>query len=410
MKCCNVVCDKVSLLNYDYGYELWKYMINTNLTEMCKVLKKLGLTKINRKIYINSIYGKYKNIYKEKYTSFPHPSYLRLAPKYYNKEEILFGTYDFQNYLYNSQHPSNCNNRKFLLIKGWTYYAGHMSEIHFISSYLQVALESNRIAIFDPRYKSIVANGEYCNNFSQNWECYLEPLTNCTLNINDIKTAVKFINYNQTERFVVLDISPRYLYIYPSMIIQFFKPYNFSKQFYLMYWIIQSVTYVFRLNNRTHIYLTKNVPLIKEMREEKYMNVWVRHGNKVHEMKLIPTSLYEYSIKFYFKLWGESDLYISSDDPQAIEYFSKKYKIKYLDYRRKDDPSPFNALNSGANLTLNVISDLFIAISSSAYSGTLESNIARIINELRMTVGYRLNSPYFEIGNLNKSYTFIDFI
>lgn len=81
-----------------------------------------------------------------------------------------------------------------------------------------------------------------------------------------------------------------------------------------------------------------------------------------------------------------------------------------MQYGRKNDPNSINALNKGDNLTLNVIADLVIAVSSSGYSGTLKSNIARIINELRMTVGYRFNSPYFEIGSLDKSITFIDSI
>lgn len=388
------------------GYDLWKDMINSNISIICKVLKKLGLTKVKDKVYFNSIYGKYHNIYQDSHNFFPDSSYYRLTPKYYNRKDIIFGTYDFQHYLYNIQHPTVCDDKKFLLIQGWN--AGHISEIHIISSYLKVSLESNRIAIFDPRYKSNVANGDYCNNYPRNWECYLEPLSNCTLSKEDISKSVKYKNYKQNDKVVLLGITSIFGSSFPSILYSFFKQYNYSKRFYHIYWTIQSVTYTFRLNKRTYNYLMKNIPLIKDLRGKEYMNVWVRHGNKVHEMKLISTDLYDSSIKFYYKVWGKIGLYISSDDPEAINYFSKIYIIKYLNYKRKNDPDPNNALVKGDSLTLNVIADLLIAISSMGYSGTLRSNIARIINELRMTVGYRLNSPYFEIGYLNNSVLFSD--
>lgn len=406
------ICKNISISDdvYSYknknGYDLWKDINISNITVLCNIMKKLGLTKINDKVYLNSIYGKYKYLYQNKHKSFPDTSYSRLTSTYYNRNDILFGTYDFQHFLYSFQHPTVCDDKNYLLIQGWN--AGHLSEIHVISSYLKVAIESNRIAIFHPMYKSNVANGNYCNKYPRNWECYLEPLSNCTLSIEDIRKAVIYKNNNQTDRVVILSVTSKYLNSYPNIINLFFKPITFSKVFYKTFWTIQSVTFVFRLNIRTFNYIINTIPLLKEIRNREYMNVWIRHGNKIHEMKLIPTHLYESSITFYYKVWGKKLLYISSDDPEAIKYFSKKYKIKYLKYKRKNDKSPYHALISGDNLTLNVIADLLIAISSSAYSGTLKSNIARIINELRMTVAYRLNSPYFEIGSLKNSVTLID--
>lgn len=46
----------------------------------------------------------------------------------------------------------------------------------------------------------------------------------------------------------------------------------------------------------------KNIPLIRKIKEKEYMNVWVRHGEKFKEIKLIPTDLYESSVKLYFSM------------------------------------------------------------------------------------------------------------
>lgn len=409
-----MLCKKLLLNNYNTtfredintGYDLWLYMLKRNLSENCKLFEDMGLIKIEEKIIFNSIYGYYRSNYEEKHSSFPDSSYVRISANKYKKEDILFGTYDFQHYLFNYQHPQICNDKKFLIIQGWK--AGHCSELHILASYLTVAIESNRIAIFDPRYKSNVADGNYCKNKYKNWNCYLEPLTNCTLTLDDINQAVPYINKNQPDFAVILNNTQKYLYKFPSIIYSFFSNYHFSKKFYLIYWNIQSVTYIFRINKRTYNYLNRKIPYINFVKKKNYMNVWIRHGDKYREMKLIPTNLYDSSIKYFSKIWGFNYLYISSDDPEAVEYYINKYNSFYLKYKRYKYPYPYSSIEhlTGDNLTLNVIADLIIALSSNGFAGTLRSNIARIINELRMTVGYKLNSPYFEVGSLKNSIIF----
>lgn len=403
--CENVNLEEFNPIKYKNGYELYNYLANRNYSEICKLLKVMGLRKSNNRLFLNSIYGKYNITYIDRFNSFPHESYYRLSPKKYNKKDILFGTYDFQNFIYSYQHPSNCENKKFLLLKGWN--EGHISEIHVLSSYLKVALDSNRIAMFDRRYKSNVANGFYCRNYSINWECYLEPLTNCSLSDEEINNSVKYRSSAQAEKVVFLEITLEYLELVPNLIYNYFKPKVFSNTFYLFYWNIQCVTFLFRINKRTYNYLFHYNKQISNIVNNTYINVWIRHGNKIYEMKLIPTNLYYSSISLFFRMWKKTKIYVSSDDPEAIETMSKKFDIMYLKYERKNDPHPKNSLMKGDLLTLNVIADILIALSSNGFVGTLKSNIARILNELRMTVGYRLNAPYFEVGELTNSINFI---
>lgn len=391
--CLNEKTREFNISEFKNGNEMWNNISYSNYSEICSLLKFMGLSKRNNRLYFNSIYGKYDIEYHDKYEKFPDRSYYRLSPKNYNRRDILFGTFDFQHFIYNHQHPFTCRNKKFLLIKGWD--AGHISEIHILSSYLKLALDSNRIAIFDKNYKSKVANGKFCSNHPRNWECYLEPLSNCTLSSDDIKNSVKYKHINQLEKVIILDITSKYQHLVPHFIYKYFKYKKFSKQFFKYYWTIQSVTYLFRINKRTYNYLLNNNLQVKRIRKNNFINVWIRHGNKIHEMNLIPTPLYYSSINIYYKLWGKKRIYVSSDDPYAIETVAKKYNALYLSYPRINDSSPNNALAKGDKLTLNVIADILIALSSYGFSGTLKSNIARLLNELRMTVGFRLNAPFF---------------
>lgn len=58
-------------------------------------------------------------------------------------------------------------------------------------------------------------------------------------------------------------------------------------------------------------------------------------------------------------------------------------------------------------MTLNFLSDIKLAIKCNGFSGTRESNVVRVIDELKNTYGYSFNSPFLEIGKIfieNKQY------
>lgn len=129
------------------------------------------------------------------------------------------------------------------------------------------------------------------------------------------------------------------------------------------------------------------------------MSVWIRHGDKIKEMKLIPTYQYEKAITFFKSIVNENFiLYVSSDDPNVFNEINSNYSIEYIRFNRSD----YNKIKTykirGSALTIYVLADIKAALSCYSFCGTIKSNIIRIINELRMTVGFHSNSPFFEMS------------
>lgn len=197
--------------------KIYKYLSNSSKKEKCVYFKQ-NIIKYKNYYYNNDIYDKRKGI-STKFKKFPDKSYYRLAPVNKKIDDILFYTYDVQNYIYAFQNPVSCSNRKFLLITG--YPAGQGIELRVIASLLGLAIHTNRIALYHPFYRTIHTGGNYCKNLSQTWECFLEPLSNCSINKDYIRNAAVFSSYNQTDKVVY--VSSKNIKNYLSFIPQFVK-------------------------------------------------------------------------------------------------------------------------------------------------------------------------------------------
>lgn len=386
--------------NTNYGYKMWKYLTKGNKSEKCFIFINGAIVNYKGKLKYSSLFTNYyKNDLKTNYSDFPHNSYSRLFPSHYDKNNILLYTYDIQHYIYNHQHPVTCEDKKYLLIKG--YYSGHGSQIHIIASYLAVAFDSNRIAVYDPSYISLWTNGKYCENISTNWNCFFEPITNCTLSLSDINKAVKYLYINQTEKVVYLNETSEYLYIIPQFISEKLLNTIIHSSLHLKFWIIQATTYIVRLNVRTYNFIINNYSDLEDIRSKSCMNVWIRHGDKYYEMELITSENYSTAIDFHHSFINPNTIvYLSTDDPTAITEMNSKYQIKYIHYKRINNKTLCAGFERGSELTLNVLADLMASISCSAFVGTRSSNINRLVDELRMTVGFKSDFPYYEIGRI----------
>lgn len=188
---------------YRYGKDLWKYMLLANNNTICNFLRSNNLFKYNKLFYYHRLYSLKNKTNINVKGIFPDISYYRLVPKNkYNYKNVITHTYEVQKYIYNYQHPINCYDKKFIIIKG--FESGHGSEIHVLTSYLALALSSNRIAIFDPFYKTLKATGKYCKT-EKNWLCFLEQLTNCSLPHSAYKNSTKYINSTQIEKYLYVE-------------------------------------------------------------------------------------------------------------------------------------------------------------------------------------------------------------
>lgn len=377
-----------------------KYILLTNLSNIEKCIYfKEAIVKNENNIYYNDIYD---NIYRKirtKYNNFPDNSYYRLSPLYRKKENILLYTYDVQNYIYTFQNPGNCSNRKFLLITG--YPSGQGIELRVIASLLGLAIHTNRIALYHPYYKTIHTLGKYCKNVSKTWECFLEPLSNCSVGKEYIQKAVVLSNINQTDKVVYIPSYEikKYLFFVPDFIKRLINNTIIKYKNNYKFWSIQSLTYVIRLNDKTYEYINKNYKELNSLKYKKCMSVWIRHGDKIKEMKLIPTYQYEKAVTFFKSIVNENFIiYLSSDDPNVFKEMNRNYLINYLKFNRSDYNKTRTYKVKGGELTIYVLADIKGALSCYSFCGTIKSNIIKIINELRMTVGFRLNSPFFEMN------------
>lgn len=117
-------------------------------------------------------------------------------------------------------------------------------------------------------------------------------------------------------------------------------------------------------------------------------------------MELIDTTEYFHAIKLLKRLIGNRfSIYLSTDDRYVInELIKTDYIVFYLNYSRYND----NNSNWKENRIHNVISDIELSLKCFAFIGTRNSNINRLIDELRSTSKENSNIPYFEVGKINK--------
>lgn len=391
-----------------YGKNLWETILkekNTTNT-MCLLLKNMNLFKYNTSFYYHRLYSLNNKTNIKVKGRFPDRSYYRLVPKNkYNYNNIMTNTYEVQNFIFNYQHPLNCNDKKYLIIKG--YESGHGSEIHVLTSYLSLALYTNRIAIFDPYYITLKALGKFCKR-EQNWLCFLEQLTNCSLTYAEYINSSKYINSNQPDRCLYISGVTKFRYLIPSQIINLVKDSPLYQNKLLHYWRIQAATYIFRLNRKTDKEIHKLIhKSLKDRLFKGCFNIWVRHGDKYKEMKLLNSEDYIPSYNIYKSLTKSNiPIYLSTDDNNVIEFFDSlnNTKVYYLKFLRKNDNFQSN-MKRGDEMTLNFIADIKAALYCNGFSGTRKSNVVRLIDELRSTVGLASNAIYFENGNIKFSDT-----
>lgn len=390
------------LQSINTGWILWDKLNKLDMKNKCKIIKRIfNIHKIKNDIIFNRLYNYNNKSIIDVKGEFLHESYYRMKPNNKNSHSnIMSHTYKIQNYIFQHQNPQNCENKSFLILSGFD--TGHGSEIHVLGTYLALALTINRIAVFDPFYENKKSFGDFCGNVTT-WECFFEPLTNCSIPKNASINTTEYQNSSQTEKYLYLRMLFNFVHYIPPKISEIVSNSVIPNENMLPYWRMQSATYIFRLNEKTDKKVNK---LIKESvgngLESGCINVWVRHGDKYKEMQLLTSDKYLNSVRLFNSITNRRiPIYLSSDDPEVIKYFKTHYSdVYYLKFQRLNDNYTEN-LNKGDKMTLNFIADVKAALHCIAFSGTRQSNVVRIIDELKNTVGFSLNYPYFENGYIN---------
>lgn len=117
-----------------------------------------------------------------------------------------------------------------MIIPNWNH--GLRSQIHVVGSYLSLALDSNRIAVFDHTTISK----------------YFLPLSNCSIDENDRHNSKSYNPYNN-DKYVY----PRrkYRHIIPKFVLEFLNNLPIFHFYYLHYWRSQASQYIYYLKQNT---------------------------------------------------------------------------------------------------------------------------------------------------------------
>lgn len=321
-----------------------------------------------------------------------HRSYISETHTCKDNYSELHGTSDIQNLIFNNQNPSSCKNQKYLIVPNWPF--GFGASIHVMGCYLALAINTNRLLLIQP---TLISK-------------YFEPLTNCS-KYNDevnIKVSDRFSeefseNPFENKKYVLPKVCNFSLTKVPKFVTEYLNSSFISLTHINHFWRNQAVKYIYHLKNNTTKIINKSIiELIKcnfncnNINLYPCINVWVRHGDKAKEMKLIDTEKYFIAIDLFKRISNaEFAIYLSTDDRNAINTFLKsKYKVFYLNYSRVNDGNN----HWKKNHMYNILSDIELSLKCISSIGTRHSNINRLIDEIRSTSTMYRNIPFFEVG------------
>lgn len=267
---------------------------------------------------------------------------LRLWPNLMRQEDLengetLYGSEEMLEIIWNNQNPKNCSEAKFLISGGWPY--GFGSRIHMEGLGLGIALQMGRVYLDHPDGDNIFweTSNTYCNNpehYDQTMKCFYQPFSSrCTMadairNTGDVnqlatvflstfkeafesaeglrKTIEKFDGHTGLNIIYTYDTSTTASngydtsnYIpHKSHSILECAPLKHLARF--QWWRTISATFVVRPNRYTLQQLTKysTVP-IEDFNE--CIAIFVRHGDKGMEMKLLDFDAYRETAEFMWQ-------------------------------------------------------------------------------------------------------------
>jgi len=297
--------------------------------------------------------------------------------------------------VYEWQHPINCSDKHFL-IWGWEsefWSVGPGSEIHIMSYLLALAIIHNRIFILNPEKEWPYTDRDYCGS-TLNIECFVLPITNCTLPTNSSHLWGNTTAYlNTTNKYLRLEIGPwesRNVFSFQTL-----PQWNCT----LSLWRIATISYFLRWNDRLMSWLSLEYNrLFSSIDPTRSISMHIRHGDKWKEMRVHPLADYLEVAAWFKDEYGNHSLdtiLLSSEDPVVFNEIQNNtnWKVYYnpnspkvtttqispRDLAQATGPSLFSKLTF-LNLELNA--------RGFAYVGTTQSNWCRLINSLRIMRGY----------------------
>lgn len=305
---------------------------------------------------------------------------------------------EIQKLIFLNQYPKKCNDKSFIVLHNFSKSpSGFGSISNIISGYFALGLDSNRTVIYYPNDYYKLSTSNKCKK--PGLDCFFLPISSCNFSKKEIDSdPYKF------QKYPINDWS-RY-YKYPRSIISIISKTATPQSLYYFYWRIQVKHFILRLNKDMEKWINnfRNEALINP-KEFYDVSIFIRHGDKSREMKLIPTNEYMYPLEILSRLLNRKiSVLVSSDSSLSINYFSNlnssKFEFSYFKYERPLKGHYFTNVKDIFNNSIQSFSDLFESIKANYLIGTLQSQWCKLILEMKLFSNFNMNLPYFEIGQI----------
>ena len=372
-----------------------------------------------------------------------------LSSEVFGKGALLYGAkYGLQE-IFRNQNPSNCSEATFLISNG--YIAGFGARLHTEVIGLTIAMELGRVYLPRNDNKSLTweTSSRHCTSrLKNNLNCFYESWSKCSIadaikgvsKIDDLFTINTyrdipmdfFINPSAASDYrnslsghsaVLIDLDWRIgSYEAQYKII----PYKLSRQLECgpvarearyLWWRSIAITYLLRPNAETLQLIAQNRQ-VSINNTNPCISVYIRHGDKKSEMKLIQTDQYWAAVEFLVHegfLPGyngsanqtyKGTIFLGTDDPQALQDTVnwgqvKGYDIQYTKILDRSEQLKHQAAVPGTRSELEYISylvNLEYALKCEAWVCTLGSNTCGIIDDMRVTVAGKSNRAFLDLS------------
>jgi hypothetical protein len=281
-----------------------------------------------------------------------------------------------------------------------------------LGTVLALGMNRGRIVLAGDTLKNF-AHGPHCERAGgAGWGCLFAPITNCTPADGDDVEDVR----NEHRNAVPAAFQP----LLDAL------GYDFDAGLY--WWRIQSTTFLARLSPATAAELAaRRLRLAARAalpgarggvgRLDGAASVFVRHGDKVGETgETYDFPAYLARLEAYHGAtrtlglahFTPRRIFLNSDDPDVISQAlgmtrghgrAANWTVAYVPARREKGQNLWADAASGAETFLNAWLNVLIALECDVYACTFFSNMCRLIDELRRTVGARNAAPYLEVGD-----------
>lgn len=373
----------------------------------------------------------------------------------------LFGSELALESIFAGQNPEDCSKAKFIISGGWPY--GFGARIHMEGVVLALAIETGRVYLPHPDGDNIMweTNVPFCSQNRTSREvtmqCFYLPASKCT--IKDALKSGKMDDVNKLQTFKFRDFESGIPSALPdtfNLLIEAvangkeltmlkFVPSQFKSMLqsssplrsdaYYYWWRAISATYLLRPNQATLTELERlasKEPAANAVVGEgrSCVAMFVRHGDKGSEMKLLDFSVYRDTA---VKMWTEglvpgskhlkasadsggvnASMFITTEDPGVLEaaaqwsssskwrvafttLFDRSQQVAVKSYEELVKVKNANKLHHDLEY-LSMLLNLQYALRCEAWVCTLASNSCRIIDELRCTIGAKCNRHYADLS------------